>query len=76
MESWQEHQEPPAGLIGAKTPKAQPDDNVFAGGRISDASAYLKDYPGLQWPHGVPAATTAPGHGRTYTAIPTRHYWI
>ena len=44
------------GLIGAKTTKVQPDDNVFAGGRISDASAYLKDYPGLQWPHGAPAA--------------------
>jgi hypothetical protein len=29
---------------------------VFAGGRISDASAYLNDYPGLQWPHGAPTA--------------------
>jgi hypothetical protein len=41
------------GLIGAKT---KLDDNVFESGRISDASAYLKDYPGLQWPHGAPAA--------------------
>ena len=31
------------GLIGAKTTKVQPDDNVFAGSCISDASAYLKD---------------------------------
>ena len=29
---------------------------MFESGRISDASAYLKDYPGLQWPHGAPAA--------------------
>ena len=29
---------------------------VFAGGRISDAAAYIKDYPGLQWPHRAPAA--------------------
>ena len=41
------------GLTGTKT---KLDDNVFDSGRISDASAYLKDYPGLQWPHGAPAA--------------------
>ena len=44
------------GLIGAKTTRVQLDDNVFAGGRISDASAYLKDYSGLQRPNGAPAA--------------------
>ena len=41
------------GLIGAKTKLV---DNVFESGRISDASEYLKDYSGLQWPHGAPAA--------------------
>lgn len=29
---------------------------MFDSGRISDASAYLKYDPGLQWPHGAPAA--------------------
>jgi hypothetical protein len=29
---------------------------VFNSGRISDATAYIKDYPGLQWPDGAPAA--------------------
>ena len=29
---------------------------MFDSGRISDAFAYVKDYPGLQWPHGAPAA--------------------
>ena len=33
------------------------DDSVLAGDRISDAATYIKDYPGLQWPHGAPAAT-------------------
>ena len=41
------------GLTGTKT---KLEDNVFDSGRISEASAYLKDYPGLQWPHGAPAA--------------------
>jgi hypothetical protein len=41
------------GLTGLKT---KLEDNVFNSGRISDASAYLKDYPGLQWPDGAPAA--------------------
>ena len=41
------------GLTGAKT---KLEDNVFNSGRISDASAYFKDYPGLQWPDGAPAA--------------------
>ena len=62
------------GLTGTKT---KLDDNVFESGRISDASAYLKDYPGLQWPNGAPAAIAltrraAPGHGGTDTVIPTR----
>ena len=38
--------------------KTKLEDNVFDSGRISDASAYLKDYPGLQWPDGAPAAIT------------------
>ncbi len=41
------------GLPGLKT---KLEDNVFNSGRISDASAYLKDYPDLQWPDGAPAA--------------------
>ena len=41
------------GLTGTKT---KLDDNVFDSGRISDAFAYVKNYPGLQWPHGAPAA--------------------
>ena len=38
--------------------KTKLEDNVFNSGRISDASAYLKDYPGLQWPDGAPAEIT------------------
>jgi hypothetical protein len=38
------------GLTGTKTKL------LFDSGRISDAFAYVKDYPGLQWPHGAPAA--------------------
>jgi hypothetical protein len=41
------------GLTGLKT---KPEDNMFNSVRISDASAYLKDYPGLQWPDRAPAA--------------------
>jgi hypothetical protein len=41
------------GLTGLKT---KLEETVFNSGRISDASAYLKDYPGLQWPDGAPAA--------------------
>ena len=33
------------------------EDSVFAGDRISDCATYIKDYPGLQWPNGAPAAT-------------------
>ena len=45
------------GLTGSKT---KLDDNVFDSGRISDAFAYLKDYPGLQWTDGAPAAIASP----------------
>ena len=64
------------GLTGTKT---KLEDNVFDSGRISDASAYLKDYPGLQWPDGAPAAIALTRveipalHGGTDTAIPPRH---
>ena len=63
------------GLPGLKT---KLEDSVFDSGRISDASAYLKDYPGLQWPDGAPAAIALTRveipalHGGTDTAIPPR----
>jgi hypothetical protein len=41
------------GLTGLKT---KLEDNVFNSGRISDATGYIKDYPGLQWPDVVPVA--------------------
>ena len=43
-----------SGLTGLKKTKLE--DNVFNSGRISDATAYIKDYPGLRWPDGAPAA--------------------
>ena len=41
------------GSTGLKT---KLEDNVFNSGRISDATTYIKDHPGLQWPDAAPAA--------------------